>query len=205
MYGSCFWVSLVMARLSWIEFIFDRSMWASILVYIFEVITEAMMMMLHTFMLWYDTLYDDNDVHSMNLMHSYTIWCACILECDDALLCIMMYTWCWWCILPVDDMILLWYDEGWWCLEPYDDVAYHDDDDAHSLVLMNSFHVHRMMNREAWPAMQTWHGWWADEQVLMSSIDEHQWWGDEQMLMRRLTERDEHRLTKIDRCTKVRD
>ena len=70
-YGTC---------LSWIEFIFDLSMWASILLYIFEVILEAMMMMLHTFMLLYDTLYDDNacdnDIHSMLLMHSYTIWCT---------------------------------------------------------------------------------------------------------------------------------
>ena len=68
---------------SWIEFIFDISMWEYILVYIFDVIEyvmEAIMMMLHNFMLWYDTLYDDNacdnDVHSMMLMHSYTIWCT---------------------------------------------------------------------------------------------------------------------------------
>ena len=39
--------------LSWIEFIVDLSMWASILVYIFEVIMEDMMMRLHTFMIWY--------------------------------------------------------------------------------------------------------------------------------------------------------
>ena len=68
--------------LSWIELIIDLSMWASILGYIFGFIMEAMMMMLHTFMLWYDTIYDDNachnDVHSMMLMHSYTIWCTSI-------------------------------------------------------------------------------------------------------------------------------
>ena len=46
--------------LSWIEFIFDIIIWSSILVYIFEVIMETMMIILHTFMLWYDTLYDDN-------------------------------------------------------------------------------------------------------------------------------------------------
>ena len=68
--------------LSWIEFIFDIIIWSSILVYIFEVIMKDMMMMLCTFMVWYDTLYDDNacdnDVHSMMLMHFYTIWCTCI-------------------------------------------------------------------------------------------------------------------------------
>ena len=120
--------------LSWIEFIFDLSMWASIFVYIFEVIMEAMMMILHTLMLWYETLYDDNacdnDVHSMMLMHSYTIWCTCISYCDDALLCIMMYTWCWWCIQGEnwddDDvhfmmrMHTLW----WWCIPM---MMIHDD------------------------------------------------------------------------------
>ena len=68
--------------LSWIELIFGLSMWAYILVYIFEVIMEDMMMILCTFMLWYDTLYDDNAydnyVYSMKLMHSYTIRCTCI-------------------------------------------------------------------------------------------------------------------------------
>ena len=102
--------------LSWIEFIFDLSMWASILVYIYGVIMEAMMMMLHNFMLWYDTLYDDNactlyDVdallYNMMYMHtivwwfSYALWC--ILDVDDVYMVhnemMMMYIW-WWVSIP---------------------------------------------------------------------------------------------------------
>ena len=117
--------------LSWVEFIFDLSMWAYIVVYIFGVIMEAMMMMLHTFMLWYDTIYDDNacdnDVHSMLLMHiqydvhayhsvmmlSYALWC--ILDVDDAytvhIEMMMMHIW-WWGCIPYDDDAYLW----WWCM-----------------------------------------------------------------------------------------
>ena len=133
------------ACLSWIEFIFYLSMWASILVYIFEVIMEDRMMMLHTFMLWYDTLYDDNacdnDVNSMKLMHSYIIWCTCIPYCDDALLCIMMYTWWWrWCINGAnwddDDVYLMMMMHKWCTLRWWECIL--NDEDAYPLTMMHT-------------------------------------------------------------------
>ena len=118
--------------LSWIEFIFDLRMWASILVYIFEVIMEAMMMMLHTFVLWYDTLYDDNecdnDVRSMMLMHTllynimymHTIVWWCYPMHYDVYLMMMMHKQCtlrwWWCIFyDQDSYPMMMMHSLWWC------------------------------------------------------------------------------------------
>ena len=123
--------------LSWIEFIFDLSMWASILVYIFEVIKfvmEAMMMMLHTFILWHDKLYDENsctlyDVDALlyNMMYMQTIvWWFSPMH-YDVYLTLMMHTWCtlrWWsCIFNDEDaypmtMMHTYDDDAWWC-KPY--------------------------------------------------------------------------------------
>ena len=97
--------------LLWIEFIFDLSMWASILVYIFEFIMEDMMMILHKFMLWYDTLYDDTacdnvDALLYNIMYMHTIvwWCSHMHY--DVYLMLMMHKWCilrwWWGCIPYD-------------------------------------------------------------------------------------------------------
>ena len=113
--------------LSWIEFIFDISMWASILVYIFEVIMEAMMMMFHTF-LCYDM------IHFMMIMHviiMYTLWCWCTpIQYDvHAYHSVMMLSYALWCILDVDYaytvhtkmmMMHIW----WWGCIPYGNDAY---------------------------------------------------------------------------------
>ena len=109
--------------LSWIEFVFDLSMWAYILVYIFEFIMEAMMMMLYNLMLWYDTLYDDdacdNDVHSMKLMHSYHT----PIQYDvHAYHSVMMLSYALWCIIHVDDAymvhtkMIMMHTLWWWCI-----------------------------------------------------------------------------------------
>ena len=104
--------------LSWIEFISDIHMWASILVYIFEVIIKDMMMMLHTFILWYDTLYDgnacDNDVHALlyNMMYMHTIvwWCSPMnYYVYWKLVLHTWYTLRWWWCIPYDDDAYLWY------------------------------------------------------------------------------------------------
>ena len=119
--------------LSWIEFIFDFSMWASILVYIFEVIMEDMTMMLplcydmihfmmimhvimmYTLCCWCTSIqYDVHAYHSV-MMLSYALWC--IPDVDDAYTVhtnmMMMYIWIRGCI-PYDDDAYLW----WWCM-PY--------------------------------------------------------------------------------------
>ena len=98
--------------LSWMEFIFDISMWASILVYIFEFIMEDMMMIFHHFMLWYDTLYYDNactvyDVDALlyNIMYMHTIvWWFSPMHYDVYLM-LMMHTRCTlrWCIFDDED------------------------------------------------------------------------------------------------------
>ena len=44
-----------------------------------------------------------------------------------------------------------------------------------------------MMNIETWPTVQTWHGWWENEQVFLSIIDEHSLWAYEYVLTRRWT------------------
>ena len=105
-------------------------MWDSILVYIFEFIIEAMMMMLNKFVLWYDTLYDDNtftlyDVDALlyNMMYTHTIvwWFSyalwCIIDVDDAYTVhtdmMMMHIW-WWGCIPYGNDAYLW----WWCM-PY--------------------------------------------------------------------------------------
>ena len=98
--------------LSWIEFIFDLSMWASILVYIFGAIMEAMMMMLHNFMLWYYTLYDvDALLYNMMYMHTIVWWCSTMHY--DVYLMLMMHTRCkliwWWGCIPYDDDAYLWW------------------------------------------------------------------------------------------------
>ena len=122
--------------LSWIEFIFDLSMWASILVYIFELIMEAMIIMLHTFMLCYDTVYDDNactlwDVYAllynMMYMHTIVLWCSPMHY--DVYLMLMMHTrctlrWWWWCIFnDYDDAYPMTmthtYDDDIWLCMPY--------------------------------------------------------------------------------------
>ena len=108
--------------LSWIEFIFDLSMWASILVYIFEVFMEDMMMMLRTFLLWYDTLYDDNacilyDVDALlyNMIYMHTIvWWFSPMKYDVYLM-LMMHTWCtlrWWWFIFDDEDPYIWR----WCI-----------------------------------------------------------------------------------------
>ena len=120
--------------LSWIEFIFDLSMWASILVYIFEFIVEDMMMMFHTFMLWYDIVYDDNactlyDVdallYNMMYMHTIVLWFSPMH--NDVYLLLMMHTWCtlrwWWCEFDYEDaypmtMMHTYDDDAWRCI-PY--------------------------------------------------------------------------------------
>ena len=115
---------------SWIEFIFDLSMWDSILVYIFEFIMEDMMMILHKFMLWYDTLYDDTacdnvDALLYNIMYMHTIvwWCSHMHY--DVYLMLMMHTRCtlrwWWCIFDDGDaypmtMMHTYDDDAWRCM-----------------------------------------------------------------------------------------
>ena len=120
--------------LSWIEFIFDLSIWASILVYIFELIMEDTMIMLHNFMLLYDTLYDDNactlyDVDALlyNMMYMHTIvWWFSPMH-YDVYLTMMMHKWCtlrwWWCIFNDDDAypmtMMHTYDNDAWRCRPY--------------------------------------------------------------------------------------
>ena len=118
---------------SWIEFIFDLSMWDSILVYIFEFIMEDMMMILHKFLLWYDTLYDDTacdnvDALLYNIMYMHTIvwWCSHMHY--DVYLMLMMHKWCrlrwWWGCITYDEdtypmtMMHTYDDDAWWCM-PY--------------------------------------------------------------------------------------
>ena len=120
------------ACLSWIEFIFDLSMWASILIYIFGVIMEDMMMMFHTFMLLYDTLYDDNAytlydvdalIYNMMYMHTIVWWCS-PMHYDVYMMMHTQWTlrW-WWCIFYDEDacpmtMMHTYDDDAWRCI-PY--------------------------------------------------------------------------------------
>ena len=110
--------------LSWIEFIFDLGMWASILVYIFGVIMEAMMIIFHTFMLLYDTF-----IMIMHVIMMYTLWCWCTPIHYDvhAYHSVMMLSYALWCILDSDDALMmhtemLMYILWWGCI-PYDDDA----------------------------------------------------------------------------------
>ena len=114
--------------LSWLEFILYLSMWAYILVYIFEFIMDAMMMMLHTFMLWYDTLYDDNacdnDVHYEVVALLYNM--------------MYMHTIVWWCSPMHYDVYLI-----WWFIHG----AHWDDDDAYPMTMMHTY------DDDAWQCM----------------------------------------------------
>ena len=91
-------------------------------------------MMLHTFMLWYDTLYDDNactlyDVDALlyNMMYMHTIVWWCSRMHYDVYLILMMHTRCtlrrWWCIFHDEDaypmmMMHTYGDDAWRCM-PY--------------------------------------------------------------------------------------
>ena len=187
--------------LSWIEFIFDLSMWASILVYIFEFIIEAMMMIFHTFMLWYDTIYDDNacdkfDARIYNIMYMHTIvwWCSPMHY--DVYLMLMMHKRCtlrWWgCIFDDEDaypmtMIhTLWR----WCIPM---MMMRDDaclmfNESRAELLFQKLCMMRctmmctwadwlawpsiLMSRKEWPAVMSK----VDVQRYLSSGDEQQLW-----------------------------
>ena len=112
--------------LSWIEFIFDLSMWAYILVYLFEIIMRIWWWC--CIPLFYDMIHFIIIIHVIMM---YNIWCWCTpIQYDvHAYHSVMMLSYALWCILDVDDaytvhtemmMMHIW----WWACIPYDDDAW---------------------------------------------------------------------------------
>ena len=110
--------------LSWIEFIFDLSMWASIFVYLFGVIMRiwwcCCIHLCYDIILFYDdnscTLYDvDALLYNMMCMHTIVWWLSPMTY--DVYLMLKMHTWC----------TLRW----WWCI--------FDDEDAYPMMMMNTY------------------------------------------------------------------